>query len=185
LGFGLQQAAEGVVWVALENRDLALAHTASIVYHFFVCLWLAYFPFMALVNEPKSNNLRRLCMYFFMIVGFIFGMSKLIGWMLHYNWLEPEIKYQCIVYHKRVYKSLSFGFLNISAYFVITSLPLFISSHRILKIFGIVTIVVTAVVYYFYSYAFTSYWCFASAILSLCIVKVESILRKERDIVRH
>src|SRR5262245_12674372 len=52
LGFGIQQAAEGFVWLGILHHNEAMTRWGSAVFQFFAALWPAWFPLAAAVAEP-------------------------------------------------------------------------------------------------------------------------------------
>lgn len=180
LAFAVQQAAEGVVWVGLNNGNQSLAHTGSLVYQFFVFFWLVYFPLLGLVNEPKANIIRRRIFYVAMALGFASACYKFIPWLINDSWMSPAITKQCISYqHRDLFNNIS-DFWQILIYFTLCTLCLFVSSHRVLHYLAIVSAISIMIVGMFFFYAFTSLWCFSAAVMSIMIIKIDAMLRQRR-----
>jgi len=179
VAFALQQAAEGVVWLGLNNDNHSLAHTASLVYQFFVFFWLVYFPLLGLVNEPRINIARRRIFYVAMALGLVAACYKFIPWLLNDSWMGPAITNQCIsYYHRDLFTNIP-DFWQILMYFTLCTLSLFVSSHRVLHYLAIVSALSILIVGMFFFYAFTSLWCFSAAVMSIMIIKIDAILRQK------
>lgn len=71
--FSIQQAIEGIIWVALNNGNQGIANSTAIAYIFCAYIvWPIFTPIFGLVNEPIL--IRRNIFYAFSILGLIFGL---------------------------------------------------------------------------------------------------------------
>ena len=60
--------------------------------------------------------------------------------------------------------------LSVAIYMIVTLVPLFLSSLRIVKMLGILLFVSAAISYAFYTEAFVSVWCFFAALISVYLI---------------
>jgi hypothetical protein len=90
-------------------------------------------------------------------------------YLLYFLIAEPSkahIVNQSIVYDFRHVYDL----LYVAPYVVVTTVSGMISSHKILNLFGITTLVAFFITQWFYNVNFISVWCFFAAILSMFIL---------------
>ncbi len=171
--FGIQQFFEGIVWLSfkydLETYKKFAAYGFLFFAWFFWPFWTNFATFI-LNKSPQFQGKRHLNLLKFLIV-----VSMLLGMFLYMPiFFIPEkfliqinncsIRYQ--FYQKGVFQLL--GML----YFILTVVPFFLARDRKLIPFGallLVSVILSKLIYY---YAFTSTWCFFSALLSLYLVYV-------------
>src|SRR5439155_20577598 len=98
IGFGLQQAAEGCVWIALAAGDERTARVGSAVFLFFAfAVWPLWFPLAAACAEPRPGRSRFLCVWAVLASGWLWfaylpalaswdSLSvQIVGHSLHYR----------------------------------------------------------------------------------------------------
>jgi hypothetical protein len=141
--FGLQQAFEGRVWQELDAGHAGAAVPYAQGFHFFShFLWLWWIP---------------------LVYSTIF---------MHPAWMSVSVKLHSIVYDFSVPFPSPFHLpVTPAALYALTILvPLFVSSHKLIRIFGVLVMFSMVFASDVYSYAYVSVWCLFAAILSLYIV---------------
>ena len=134
LFFGMQQALEGILWLAMQNHQLNLIHTLSLGFLFFShFFWLFLTPFSVLLLE--DNKRLKITLISLTIIGFIYGMLLYLPLLQNSSLFEVKITVHSINYVTRfifddfVPKNFSF-----TLYALIILIPLLISSDRKINI---------------------------------------------------
>lgn len=160
--FGIQQIIEGFVWVSLINQNQTCTAVSSYGFLFFAfILWPTFIPLVA--GQGERSKTRKKIFTLFKIGGL--SASLYFLYFLINNPLITFVNQNSIAY----YLSSPYQFIIAGAYVFFTCGSLLFSHKNILKIFGAVSTVAVAITYLSYQYAFTSVWCFFSAILSIII----------------
>jgi hypothetical protein len=167
--FGLQQAFEGMVWQALAAGDAAVPYALG--FHFFShFLWLWWFPLSCYLVEP--GKLRSRVMAGCVAFGAFAGTLVYAVMLFHPEWMMVAVREHSIHYSFSVpYRSSIHLPITPAALYALTILvPLFVSSHRLIRIFGVLIALSALLASQVYSYAYVSVWCFFAALLSLYLV---------------
>jgi hypothetical protein len=177
--FGIQQAFEGWLWLALEHgTDLRAAALGFLFFAYL--LWPVLVPLAADCVEPRAGRQR--LFRGFALVGLLFGLSLYLPLLIRPDWLMVTISGQSILYEPIL---LYDGYVPRTAvrgfYAVIVATPLLFSTVASLRLFGILILLSVAVSALFFLYAFVSIWCFFAAVLSLYIVDVLNHSRYHTD----
>jgi len=159
VGFGLQQALEGGVWLALSQGSLAaLPRMAALAYLFFaLALWPSWIPFMALrLSAPGRqswhvNQQRR-------------------HLLLQPERIEPRVVNGSIDYGLSLLLGGGAAEYIPALYAAVVAGPLLLLPSAKLRNFGIALLVSGVVSQWFYRHAFASVWCYFSAVLSGLII---------------
>ena len=157
---GIQQFAEGTLWVALKHGDYPSTYslTAQTFFCFFADMfWPVWIPLaFGLVEKELWRKI-------------VIGGLMLIGLLFFFN-----MGYNFIIYGnvkaKIVENSIDYGISPLPyriLYGVITMTPIFISSIPKMWILGLVNTIAFVIADISYNYAFTSVWCGACAILTI------------------
>jgi hypothetical protein len=171
LFFGIQQAFEGRVWQMLEAGDVGTTVSCAMGFHFFShWLWLWWFPLCCYLVEPSTLRQRIIaaCAMFGAFVGtLVYGVI-----VTHPEWMSVVVRENSIYYGFTVpyQSSIHLPITPAVLYGLIVMLPLLISSHNKIKIFGLLMIASVEFADVAYNYAYVSVWCFFAAIISLYIV---------------
>lgn len=167
--FGVQQIAEGFVWLGLHRDDPALIRTASLFFLFFaLAFWPFYFPFMSAWMEPHLPRRR------------IFAAMALLAfawfWLLYVPIVaDPEsVLTTRVVHHSiqydygglAIYQYVPRSLLRI-LYFLCVAVPMAFGSESLGRTAGITFAASAVFAVLIYDYAFVSVWCFFAAALSL------------------
>jgi hypothetical protein len=169
--FGIQQAFEGRVWQMLNAGDADGAVSYALGFHFFShWLWLWWFPLCSYLVEP--DKLRQRIIAACAMFGAFAGTLVYAVIVTHPEWMSVVVREHSIHYGFTVpYRSSIHLPITPSAlYGLIVLVPLLLSSHNKIKIFGLLIIASVELASEAYSYAYVSAWCFFAAVLSLYLV---------------
>ena len=166
LVFGVQQGIEGMIWQQLMAGQLISVQTYTYIYLFFAFyVWPPFVPMCVYCIE--KDTFRKNILGTLMIVGLILGLIMYIPILFGMVPCKAMIIGHSI--HYDVYQSnLVIGIYSL-AYIGVLVLSLLLSSAKNVKLFGLMTLLAAIVACLMYFYAFTSVWCFFSAILSVFI----------------
>lgn len=154
--FGIQQAFEGFQWLYLNNSSSSLIAGYGFLF-FALIVWPVYVPtFVFILNKEKRKILK-----WFVILGIVLVTYYL--WVFLTKTLAINEVKNCINY--------SFGSPNINGfanicYMLVIFGPLFLSSKKIFKWFGILVAISVIISWYFFTKNMISVWCFFAAIIS-------------------
>lgn len=167
--FGIQQFCEGMVWtnLALGEAGRAMCKIYSQAFLFFaLSFWPVWMPFLAMMVEKKPR--RRLWMALMMVIGLALGdfmfapvASDTAGW-LSTRVVCSSISYE---YTGQLFVSVTTLIMRL-VYLLVAGLPLILSTDSIVRRFGMLLVVSAGVTHAFYTYAFSSVWCFFAALMS-------------------
>lgn len=174
--FGLQQLSEGIVWIAGVQADASLVGQASLAYMFFS--WLAWPVWIPLSTYFLEAERRRSIFLFLSVFGGMLGAVQYIPYFLHPEWLATTFLPNAISYSATELLDFVIGRpATYVLYLLAIIAPLLLSSNRDARIFGGLVVVVVAVTYLFFRYAYISVFCVGGAVMSLYLVA--AILRKQ------
>lgn len=160
--FAIQQLIEGVVWLTFRYEAPLLNAVMTHAYSFFShVLWPVYVPVAVLLIEPpgwRRTTLWVLCaagaavaIYFMYMLVALPVVSRATG--QHIEYVSPHF----------------FAVAVMGLYLLSTAISPMVSSHRWVKVFGVLALASFAAAYYFYAQWFISVWCLFAAILSLVL----------------
>lgn len=156
--FALQQFCEGLLWVAFNHNEYGTtwSYVAQYGFMFFAYLfWPVWIPIAYLFSEKVEW--RRYVMTATLMVGMAFYCY------IVFQYFTSPIHEAHVVKNSIVYVAGSQ--LSKIFYVAIVLVPIFVSSIPRMGIIGILTAVSFFTADYVYNYAYTSIWCFASAIV--------------------
>ena len=169
--FGIQQAFEGRVWQMLDAGDAQAAVPYAVGFHFFShFLWLWWLGLSSYVIEP--GKMRKMLIGGCTVFGAFAGTLVFAVMLSHPEWMTVAVREHSIVYKFSVpYRDSIHLPLTPAALYALTVLvPLLLSSHRQIKIFGGLIVLSSVLASEIYGYAYISVWCFFAALLSLYLV---------------
>jgi hypothetical protein len=182
--FGLQQAFEGRVWQELDAGNAHAAVPFALGFHFFShFLWLWWLGLSSYVVEP--GNTRRMVIGGCTVFGAFAGTLVFSVMLSHPEWMNIAIREHSIVYKFSVpYRdSIHLPVTPAALYALTTLVPLFLSSHRLINIFGLLVALSSVLASAIYGYAYISVWCFFAALISLYLVyMVRNLVAKSKPI---
>lgn len=180
--FGVQQLAEGILWISLPNPDLvSLQKFATYTFLLFAqVIWPVWVPIAILLLEKNKTRKK--------IQHILVGAGILVSCYLAYCLLSFSVEAKIIGYHIAYLQDYpdSLRIFVIILYALATIAPSFFSHIKRMWILGasiFISIVITAI---FYEHYIISVWCFFSSIISISIyyIMVE-IAKVEKNIVSN
>ena len=160
--FAIQQLSEGVIWLTFSNEAPRLNAVMTYVYSFFShVLWPAYVPVAVFLIEPPGR--RRRALFAFVAAGVTVGaylLYILAAYPITSRPTGQHIEYVSPHFFKAAVMTL---------YLLSTTVSPILSSHRMVKAFGVLALLSFGAVYYFYATWFISVWCFFAALLSMVV----------------
>ncbi len=170
LFFSVQQALEGLVWLGLGPGGSGwLVHPAALWYLFFAyAFWLGWLPWCVLrLNVQALPPLRRWILRTLLVLGLLAGAGLWLPLLIDGSLFQPAVVKGSLEYHTTLLADrwINLGFGS-TVYGVIISMPLMISASMRLRWFGGFILGAFLISHLAYGYAFTSVWCFFSALLA-------------------
>ena len=163
--FGVQQLAEGFVWLSLlgsPGADRFAWQWAHLYSLFAFALWPMLIPLAVLLVEPAGR--RRMAIAGATVAGWATGLILLYS-IMTYD-LHPEIARNSIAYHFYA-PGPEWG---LWVYLGATCGACLVSSQSFVRWFGALMLAGAAVSYMLYVHTFISTWCFFAALLSMMIL---------------
>jgi len=177
--FGIQQAFEGRVWQMFDAGDIGAATPYALGFHFFShFLWLWWLPLASHLVEPvgagRTGKIRRRVLGGCAAFGAFAGTLVYAAMLMHPEWMTIEVRAHSIVYDFTVpWRSpIHIPVTPVTLYGLTILVPLLFSSHRRIRVFGVLVILSMALASAAYNKAFVSVWCFFAAVLSLYLVQM-------------
>lgn len=160
--FGIQQIAEGFVWLSFQYSLPTLNVISTYFYSLFAfVLWPMLIPFA--VGKLETVPWRKKVILFLQFIGLGVGL-----YLLYAYGTSPVTSR--IVNASIQYDNSRFYFVTVAVgYVAATVLSCLFSSHRLIRVLGFSTLLAGFVAYWMYVMSFASVWCFFSAILSVVI----------------
>ncbi|MGM0582694.1 MAG: DUF6629 family protein, partial [Bacteroidota bacterium] len=176
LFFGLQQFAEGFVWLSLTNPDYAFLEGISA--HSFIffaqVLWPFWVPF-SIYKFEKLEGVRSIIGKSLIGIGAL--LATIMAYYLFTNHIEAEILGHHISYNQEYLKQ--FHLIGGILYLAATAMPHFISPNKKLWVLGGATLLAYLFTEIFYSQYVVSVWCYFAAILSAMVLWI--VITKRKD----
>lgn len=173
--FGVQQIAEGFLWMALPQTDSAAVQNAS-AFLFLVMarvLWPTMMPLSVLLMEEHEKKKKIL------LIPLVMGaaVSLYYTYCLLFLHVTPQISGRHIQYISDYPEALAVPVFII--YFIASIVPLFISSIHKARILGGLMFISGVVTVIFFTHYLTSVWCFFAALISSVIYWILKDSNKE------
>jgi hypothetical protein len=168
LVFGIQQLAEGIVWLTLQNPGHPLLQKICMFIFLIpaVVLWPVMIPGSVMLME--ENLKRRKILKWLLVVGAVVSLYYIFC-LIFYK-VTPQILNCHINYGGDFIPSLMLPAFFL--YITVAVAPLFISGVKGMKWLGLIMFLACLVTVIFYVKNVTSVWCFFAAILSAGIYLV-------------
>jgi len=169
--FGIQQFAEGIVWITLRSEGhQQLQYVAAYIFlTMALIIWPVMLPLSVMIMEKLEK--RKKVLIVFLIIG-IMLIAYYTYCMIIYP-IAPQIKSHHIIYKGDFPKSLMIPAFIV--YLIATLPPLFISSVRKTYIMGVLIAISCLISGIFFKEYHTSVWCFFAALVSGVIYWIISI----------
>ncbi len=162
LFFGIQQIAEGTLWLSLPNPEyILLQKFATFIFVIMAqVLWPIMIPLSVLCLEQDQK--RKNILSIFLVLGLLFSLY--IGYCLTFYNITPKIEN----YHIQYYIDFPESFIlpAFIAYITATIIPPFISTVKRVNMLGVSLFLSCLVTLMFFTQYLVSVWCFFAAIIS-------------------
>ena len=160
--FAIQQLIEGVIWLTFSVEAPLLNSVMTHAYSFFShVLWPAYVPLAVWLVEPPGR--RRQVLLVFAAGGF-----ALATYLLYILMAFPVVS-RPTGQHVEYVSPHFFAAVTMTLYLLSTTTSPLFSTHRMVKVFGALSLLAFGAAYTFYAQWFISVWCLFAAILSAVI----------------
>ena len=168
--FAIQQLIEGVIWLTFSHDAPQINAVMTHVYSFFShVLWPAYVPVAVLLIEPQGWRRRPL-------LAIIAAAVALSGYLLYILLAYPVIS-RPTDQHIEYISPHFFAAATMTIYLFSTTISPILSTHRMVRVFGVLALLSFAAAYYFYATWFISVWCLFAAMLS-AVIYLHFVMRK-------
>lgn len=160
--FGIQQFIEGLIWLSLDDASPVPNSLLTFVYSLFShVLWPLYVPFA--VRLLETVHWRRQALLATQVAGILVGLYLL------YFLVQFPVTSRVLGKHI-VYESPHFYQIQVMAlYLIATCASSMLSSHRLIRLFGLLSLVTFLAAYAIHAATLVSVWCFFAAILSFIV----------------
>lgn len=174
LFFGIQQFAEGALWLTLPMPEYVWVQKFS-TYMFLTMaevLWPVIIPLSVLFMEEDSRRKK--------ILWILLGMGSALGAYYAYCLIAFSVDPQIMEYHIRYRNDFpdTLAMLAFVVYLLATITPLFVSSIKRMYLLGILMFLSCLVTAIFFTQYLTSIWCFLAALISGVIYWILSEAKK-------
>jgi Family of unknown function (DUF6629) len=160
--FAIQQMIEGILWLAFYYNQVWIQSVATFLFSLFAyALWPVFIPFSVRLLEPLPSRKK--------ILTVLQTIGGVVGLYLLYFVVRYPITCSIVNYSIQYADSIPFGFQMFWLYIVSGCGSCFVSSHKIINLFGILLVLSIVFTYRFYEISFVSVWCFCAAILSAIV----------------
>lgn len=176
--FAFHQATEGVVWLGLDGMIGQVAlHRAAFLFTLYAQGLLPFLmPAAVALMEPRGW--RRT-----IIIGLTAIGAVVCAWDLYGLLFYPRQVF--VDHHSIAYRNEFTGNLFISLLYILASCgSLLLSSHVVVRWYGVLNVVCLTIVQIVRDYAFASVWCFYAAAMSIMIYwqfRSQTIMLKTRS----
>jgi hypothetical protein len=161
--FSLHQFAEGMVWLGLEGhigKD-ALARAVFLFMLYAHGMLPLLMPLAILLMEPRGP--RRIAIRVLTALGALVFLWDIHGLLFYPNTV-------LISHHSIAYRNPMTGNLAISALYILATCgAMLLSTHRVVRAYGVLNVIGLTVVALVKGNAFASVWCFYAAVLSIML----------------
>jgi len=170
--FAIQQISEGIIWLTFRYESLQINIAMTYVFSFFShVLWPIYVPMAVLLMEPSVRRRRVLLV--------LVAAGVAVGVYLLYFLLVFPVVSRPSNQHIEYVSPHFFATATMMLYLLSTTVSPILSTHRMVRVFGVFAFLSFGASYYFYAIWFISVWCFFAALLSIVIYLQFTLRRKD------
>ena len=160
--FAAQQLIEGVIWLTFSDEATRLNAVMTHVYSFFShVLWPVYVPAAVLLMEPGGWRHR-------VLIAFV-ATGAAVGAYLLYVLVAFPVVSRPTGRHIEYDSPHFFAAATMTLYLLSTAFSPLLSTHRMVVVFGSLSLLSFGAAYAFYATWFISVWCFFAALLSAVV----------------
>ncbi|MFZ3231419.1 MAG: DUF6629 family protein [Pseudobdellovibrio sp.] len=165
--FGIQQLAEGIVWLTIDRGEMVFLNQLSLIIYLIFALiyWPVWLPLSVLKIEQnmKRKKFIRILAGFGMIAS-VYSFWLLLSGAPQANVVGHSIKYSFLNWENKF--PLNYYLIG---YLIPSVLPLFVATFQYARTIGYLIISGLLLTLLIRNESVTSVWCFFSAIISLFI----------------
>jgi hypothetical protein len=165
--FGLQQFAEGILWLMLPDPDPQLYYLRKTCTYIFMItaqvIWPLLIPLSVLRMEQDARR-RKMLNYFVILGAAVSAYYAVCQLFLH---IDARIEGYHVLYKTDFPESLSNPVFVV--YLIAAITPLFISTYKKMRIMAVMMMLSCLLAAIFYKEYLTSVWCFFAALISVVI----------------
>lgn len=163
--FALHQFLEGFVWLGLDSRigKIALDHVVFLFMLYAQGILPLLMPAAVVLMEPPGG--RRRAILVLTGIGMLVSAWHIYGLVFFSN--QAFVEHHSIAYRN----PLTGNFWLSCLYILATCGALLLSTHRVVRWYGVLNVVGLTIAQMIKAYAFASVWCFYAAILSVIIYR--------------
>ncbi|NVO02840.1 MAG: hypothetical protein HXX09_09085 [Bacteroidetes bacterium] len=166
--FGVQQIAEGILWLTLPNPEYV--NTQKVFTYIFLLfaefVWPIWIPIAILLLEKnaKRRNIQKI----------LVGAGLIVGIYLAYCLFTFHVEAKIVGHHISYFQNFpkSLRIFGIILYAMATIVPPLFSKIKRMWILGLTILISYIVTAIFYEHYILSVWCFFSSIISLSIYAI-------------
>jgi hypothetical protein len=166
--FAIQQFIEGFMWMTLTNPDyLSMQKYPTYGFLFFaLVVWPTIVPLSVYLIE-ENLKLKKVQLVF-TIIGIMLSVFMIVTLLFY------DVKSSILTFHihYEVAYPWELPFFKGIVYFIPTAVPLFISSVKWMKIFGVAIALSFLVTNMYFKENNVSIWCFFAALFSIIILSI-------------
>lgn len=174
--FSFQQLCEGVLWIALSNKEYAFLEpvTTYLFLIFAQIVWPTWVPLSILMLEKEAKRKKAL----FIILGIGALLSLYLTYCFIFYDLHAEISNHHIKYNLKFPHTDDLLWLTAIFYFIPTVVSTIISSVKRMQILGMIILLSCLITRLFTLQYFISIWCFFAAVISVMVLFIMIRLQK-------
>ena len=174
--FGVQQIAEGVLWLTLPRPEyITLQQVFTYIFLFFAqILWPIWVPIAIMLLEKSISRKY--------IQKVLVGAGLIVGTAMAYGLLTFHVEANIVGYHISYLQEYPASLRNygIFLYAMATIAPPFFSHIKRMWMLGVSILISYIVTAIFYEHYILSVWCFFSSIISLSIYAIMTEISKKQ-----
>ena len=172
--FAVQQLIEGVIWLTFSDKATLLNSMTTHVYSFFShVLWPVYVPVAVLLMEPEGWRRRAL-------IAFVAAGAAVGAYLLYVLVAFPIFSRPTGQHIEYVSPHFSAA-VTMTLYLLSTAFSPLLSTHLMVRVFGVLAMLSFGAAYAFYAMWFISVWCFFAALLSAVVYLHFGMRERERN----
>ena len=177
--FGIQQIAEGFVWVGMLHGYHLLVITGSLFFTFFaIGFWPFFAPFSVYFMKREKKPILDHFLLALVCLGAFVGIYSFIPILSGALPMTTKILNHSISYNTKVLNV--FKYMNEALYLFIVIAPFLVVPNKRLRSFGLLLLASTVIASYFFFACFVSVWCLFAAVMSLDIAYILKGLPERR-----
>ncbi len=169
----IQQFAEGFVWMGMNDGNSDMVWLGAMGFIFFSWfMWPTWIPFSIYFLEPPNSKRKKLLLIF-SLAGLFFGLILYIPHLLNSGWINVGINNHSLAYEDTMFLDyLIPRWLTYVIYMFLIITPLLISRYFHMRLFGLTLTAIIAIVWFFLTYAYISFFCFLAGIATIHLIYI-------------